>query len=615
MKINHDLMQAASAVFKTINADQQTIKNSGDTQSSDTALNIADMSEDSQAAIKLAQNMGVTISQQDAEVIDQFMGTAAGTTAQKLMALTTVIQKNLPLSGQIISDLHSARRLSLADFLVADKSPPAKQINNRNVEGERTSQKVNQRPQLAALDQLLDNLLDAVSEQLSERAKADTLAQPQDGLAQVRTRDNVRSETEQMQLPIDLEQALANPEISELVQALAAVVTQEAGNDLALSSVQPAAMLLQETITPKLIAVKENFEQFKRQTLTTLAQLSNPQKPLSAEQRAVALNKLIDQLDQAIMKSEIGLYIDIKAERDLLRQSGQLADARQALTSGQLQRSEQIVQDVVKVIDEMTFKPTIQKAIAVGNPLNISSEEVHYNDIVKWAKTGVEQFSGSEKSVASLTQYLRRLGVNHETEIYQKVFGSAEKNQATSQKSLENLKSMLLQLAGKGEEGKEEAPAQKLLSHINGQQINLKINDKSQVQTLLLNVPMSMQGHISDVKVFIKSQADDLKADWQNFNMFFVLDTKKLGDIGIKVAAIDKKVRIDIYNDRSSAQAEVAPLTAGLKDYVEQVGFSVSGIHFAAWGQNHPNTYKAAPVNKAPTPNYQPSEKGFDFTI
>lgn len=601
-------------VFKTISADQQTIKSNGDTPNSDTALNIADMSEDSQAAVKLAQDMGVVINQQDAEVIDQFINEATGTTAQKLMALATVIQKNLPISGQIINDLHSARHVSLADFLVENKTPMAKQTPNHSTQSARVPHNASPRIKLSALDQLLGDLLDSVSEQTSKHSNIDKPSTLADGLEQKSTSDDEQFATSQIK-SIDLDQALTNPEISELIQALAGIVMQADDNALPVLSKQTPALLLQETITPKLIAVKDNFDQFKRQTLTALNQLSDTQKPLSAKQRVAALNKLIDRLDQAIMKSEIGLYIDIKAERDLLRQSGQLADARKALHNGQMSRSEQIVKEVVAAIDKMTFKPTIQKAIAVGNPLNVSQDELHYNDIVKWAKTGVEQFSGSEKSVASLTQYLRRLGVNHETEIYQKVFGSAEKNSEAPQKSLENLKSMLLQLASKGENSREDAPAPKLLSHINGQQINLKINDKSQVQTLLLNVPMSMQGHISDVKVFIKSQADDLKADWQNFNMFFVLDTKKLGDIGIKVAAVDKKVRIDIYNDRSRAQAEVAPFTRGLKDYVEQVGFSVTGIHYAAWGNNHPNNFKATPVNKAPASDYQPSEKGFDFTI
>jgi hypothetical protein len=208
------------------------------------------------------------------------------------------------------------------------------------------------------------------------------------------------------------------------------------------------------------------------------------------------------------------------------------------------------------------------------------------------------------------------MGVNHEAEVFQKVFGTEGKQNVNeaSVKSLENLKSMLMTLSKTGTSSAEQETISKTLSHINGQQLNMKVVDKAQPQQLMINIPMSLEGHLTDVKVFIKSKQQDMKVDWQNFNMFFVLDTKSFGDVGIKVAAVDKKVKVEVLNNNANAEASIKPLTEMLKTYVEEVGFSVTGINFNSWGNEHPTKKNSPKEIPRPTPILR-DDRGFDFKV
>ncbi len=383
-----------------------------------------------------------------------------------------------------------------------------------------------------------------------------------------------------------------------------------------IQKVQPYRLLLEETVTPKLLAVKQSFDDLKQNALSQLAQIEDVSNKMTTTQRAESVVKLIDKLDGAIMKSDIGMYVSMKVERDMLKQSSELRNARNLLAVGKVEQAEEIVRSVVREIEKMQFKPTLKRVLALGNPIALSDEELKYNDIVKWARNGIDSFSKAEKSVAGLVHYLRKLGVNHEVETFQQTYASPEKGKSPIEKNLINLKRLLLTMAKDEQDGVNQGKSSKLLSHINGQQLQLKVVDRVQEQQLMLSLPMHLNGRISDVKVYIKAQHKDLKIDWQNFNMFFVLDTKRFDDVGVKVVAVDKKVRIDVYNDDIERKSAIMALASQLKDYVESVGYNVAGLHFAAWRGQHPNRLaERKPQVQSKPPTGQFGKGQVDFKI
>lgn len=590
MRINSDTMQSANAMFKqlSVNHIQQTQKSN-----KAEAIDITEFSEEGKAAIKLAKDIGIDLSQEDAEIIDKFMHDAPGTLEEKLAALKTVLQKSMPVDAKVIGDVHTARTESLADHV--DKALP-------NTNRHRRENKTSDADALRKMTHQMDDAL------------ADMVKTLTDSKGSVAFNDEAIDENfidklinEWMGTLIDM---------PEMAQMLGSESLKAEAADTALSSAtSKTQMFLETTITPKLAAVKNRFDAFKTQTAQALNEIIEHEQPLAPQQKADMLAKLIDKVDNAIMKSEIGMYVDIKSERDLLRQSSKLSNARAAVLSGDLDKAESMVKTVLDNIEKMTFNPTLQKAVAVGNPLNVTPEDLRYKDIVKWANKNIHQFSQAEKSPALLVNYLRKMGINHEAEVFQKVFGQhSQQGTEMPEKDLQNLKSLLLQL-GKNGETRDQAQTEKILSHINGQQTQLRVEDKQQPQPLVLNISVHVNTMVSDVKVFIKTQQDNLKADWRNFSMFFVLDTKRFGDIGIKVSSVDTHMRIDIKSDRQDAEPVIMPLSKQLKSYIEEVGFTVTGLKFSKFGNESPNRETVKSPSAKLVQEYRPSEKGFDFQI
>ncbi len=588
MKItSYDTFQAASNAVKSIDLKQNTEKTEKST------VDLEDLSKLGQKAVKLLDEMGVSLSDKDAKVIDKFMQEASGSVEEKLAALSTAIQKELPLTKAVISDFSSSRQCSLVDF-IQTAEPAKKAISggaiNKEVDGKRSIKLANK------IDKLLSEFLSEKDTQQSKVKKNPDF-----------------NKVVSSKFTYDSDEAIDEDFVTNLKNFVEQLVEESLDFPAEMMFNQPltkpAQMFLEEKVTPRLAEVKRNFEQFKADVLSSIKDIIEPEKMLKPEQKAEALSKIIDKLDSAIMKSEIGLFVDMSTEKMLLKQSSALADARELLSKGQLTESEKIVQQVFKVIDELDFKPTIQKAIAVGNPFNLDADNLKYEQILKWAKGSVGQFVECDKSTAVLVNYLRRLGINHEAEVFQKVFDQNQRKEQAP-RDLQNLKSMLLSLA---KEGKSTEESEKMIAQLNGQQMNLKLDDKPHTQNLMLSIPFSMDKMLGDVKVFIKSKQDNLKADWRNFNMFFVLDTKRFGEVGIKVAAVDKNLTIEIKNDDESAKTIIQPLVEDLGNYVENVGFNVASINFDKLLGEHPNKINLTKVESVH--KVYPSERGFDFQI
>ncbi len=591
----------------TINKNSQSLPSEAPQSSQ---INFSELSDPTRQAVELAMKQGVQLTQENVTEIATFMDEAPGTTAEKLMALSVALEKQLPLTTVVLTDIQTARATSLVDCIDALASPKSAHADKQTADNDTPANSVDN-DVVQQLDDLLSDLFDALNE-----GEAAPLSSERDGDG-----DNLTDATgdllkDQDNLKSQLADLLAQLPPETAFEALFNSDNQPNTTTVDQATNQPK-LLLEQTVTKKLAQVKQNFETFKRESVNQLNQIIDRENRLTPEKRAQFTAKLIDKLDNAIMKSEIGLYISMKAERDLLKQSARLSDARDFLMKGKLEQAEKIVRDVVQSFEKLAFKPTLKRVIALGSPLNVSADDLKYDAIAKWAKNGIANFSNTEKSVAGLVQYMRKLGINHEVEVFQDTFGNAPKNEATTPKAMRNLKELLLTMAQKGDGLDQPKAAEKLISHINGQQMQLKINDKVPTQQLMLSVPLHLNERMTEVNVYIKAKENDLKVDWQNFNMFFVLNTTRFNDIGVKVSAVEKKVRIDILNDSIESKAVVMPLAEQLSGYVESIGYTVTGLNFANLNGEHPNKTPLA-ANKPqqkPLDNPNTTNRSVDFSV
>ncbi len=582
-------------------------------------INSADLSDPARQAVELAMKQGVQLTEENVAVISTFMDEAPGTVAEKLMALSVALEKQLPLTATILTDIQTARATSLVDCI--DSLAPAQPNSSKNLESDANTAHSNR--VIEELDHLLSEFLKVFDDTETALPPLGNKTISETQIAQSSVHNTTTAFSSE-QPKREINKAQIKQEIGALLAELPTEIAFETlFNTLQQSQIAPAEqstnqprLVLKETITEKLAEVKNNFEVFKRESINQLNQIIDRDNQLTPEQRSHYTAKLIDKLDNAIMKSELGLYISMKSERELMKQSAKLSDARDYLIKGKLEQAETIVRTVVEHFEKLAFKPTLKRVFALGNPLNISADELKYDAIAKWAKNGIANFSSSEKSVAGLVQYLRKLGINHDVEVFQDTFGDAPKNETTALKTPRNLKELLLSMAQKSDDQTQPKTTDKLLAHINGQQMQLKMADKAPIQQFMLAVPMQLNGRMTEVKVYIKAKENDLKVDWQNFNMFFVLNTARFDDIGIKVSAVEKKVRIDILNDNIESKAVVMPLAKQLSSYVESIGYTVTGLNFSSLVNQRPNEIN---VKDKPQPrplnHLKPTNRSVDFSV
>ncbi len=611
-------IQALFTPSNKTTGNQTTITNNISSASSDITqknnLNISDLSDPARQAVELAVKQGVQLTDENIAVIATFMDEAPGTTVEKLMALSVALEKQLPLTATILSDIQTARAISLVDCI--DTLAPKQLGHTQNTTSDSHTTMRNQ--VVEELDGLLCEFLEALDD--SAKLSAEDTTEVFKDKQTIHASDKLNGESK-----LDQTKSAVEQQISSLLAELPTDIAFEAlFNTLHHAQLDAneqlsntSKLVLEETITQKLAEVKNSFEVFKRETISQLEQIVDADNKLTKEQRIHYTAKLIDKLDNAIMKSEIGLYISMKSERDLMKQSATLDEARQLLLNGKLEKAESIVRTVVENFQKMPFKPTLKRVIALGNPLNLSADELKYDAIAKWSKDSIANFTNSDKSVAGLVHYLRRMGINHEVEAFQSTFSNSSKNEESAAKNIRNLKEMLLTMAQKNDNQEQPKSAEKILSHINGQQMQLKITDKAATQQLMLSVPLNINDRLTEVKVFIKAQENNLKVDWQNFNMFFVLNTARFDDIGIKVSAVEKKMRIDILNDNIESRAIVMPLANQLSNYVESIGYTVTGLNFSTLlDEAHPNQVVAPKKSEQTTSNnLNTTYRSFDFSV
>lgn len=659
IKINSDLIRQTKQMMQTLK--QGTDSATGSAAVSDneasvvpsgTAINLEEVSKPVKQAVTLLKDNGYPVTQESLAVIQKFMETGKGTTGEKLKALEVLVGKDMPVEGQLLQDLHTGRTGTLVDFLKPNNRPVARNSQNEkinpseshfktaSVEGQLVNETV-----IEGLEFLMDTIMSMLSTEVGDKtgdSGDNSVKNPLKSVSKVLRNSSIDTERDQKGTDPDqfdhsisdgpamnkeqdaLENLLKTLESPEALDALIEALENQFGEvDQSSMGIVPSQsqseqrlkMVLEERVTPKLLAVRQEFETQKKSILGSLNRLQPSMEVMPHAEKVQVLAKVTDQLDHLIMKSDVGLYLGIKEEKQLLKQSTVVDQARVALNKGDLVKAEKLIKSIVEVLDKLDFKPTLQKAMALpkfGGDFYDLGADLGFDHLKNDFEDGVMQYSKSEKSVGGLIQYLRRMGMNHETEVFQQTFARQEGSQ--TEKAPINLKEQLLQLSRSGLSESNQSQAEGSLSHISGQQLNNKLLDKAQTQQMLLSIPLQQQGQVAEMKVFIQTKQEKLKADWKNFDMFFVLSTSQVGEIGIKVRSVDMKLSVDVLNNHVNREALFKPLVELLTQDIEAVGFVVTRVGFKAWGNDSPTERNEAPQPVTPKPT-NTKDGGFDVKI
>ncbi|MCJ7843301.1 hypothetical protein MUB24_20970 [Lederbergia sp. NSJ-179] len=400
----------------------------------------------------------------------------------------------------------------------------------------------------------------------------------------------------------------------ELVQGLTELETeQRAGNQAKAESGQAfqlsdefiatipvqARDLIVTTITKKMSQAALDFKAVQRDISNALytAEKIVQQSPVLARP---SLETAIKQLDHVILKSDFMLYTDMSTEKKLLQASSELQEAKKWLAKGESGKASEIVQQVRTTIDKIIFQPSDQRV------KHFVSKQL--GDLPEWPldkqlwRTIEEpqQALRQEPTARHAFEYLRSLGLTRESEFAQHIL-SGKPNETDA-----SLKQVLMKLAENHTTGQR---AEQALQNITGQQL-LSKPDASGLQTMLFTLPLILRDQVENVKVFLQSKPSGQKMDWENCSLYFLLETKQVGDVGILLTATDRVLSVTLKNDSTDFERKMTPLVEKTKERLQGIGYQIGQIHFSPL--NTEETKKSIPTIKG-RPTF--SEKGYDFSV
>ncbi len=424
---------------------------------------------------------------------------------------------------------------------------------------------------------------------------------------------------EEGQLPTSIDEYDAfEDEIIERLEAsfeeVASALVQQVGQDAleATADVHFKSYLV-EKVTENAIAAKETFNVTRQEMVNSLRDIVSDDVSLSREQMKETLSKVIDKLDNMLMKSDVTLYTSMKMERNLLGMSSELQEARKNLVKGDFTTAKEIVKQVSGSLEKMIFKPSEKniELMAFKQGAEMSGLK----------QSGMPVLSAQNTSMRGVLELFREMGLNHEPEVAEKLL-EVGKNKGLEEdyKIKDNLKAVLLRLAEQDDAGSKRSVegAEKALNNLTGQQLMNKLETKQDTQTLFFHIPVDTGSEIKDMRLFVNSRKNGDALDWENTSLYFSVELKKYGETGILIQSKDRQLSINVRNDNKAFEDVMTPLVTALQKEFVDVGFKLGPVRFTSLNdtsakdliQTKDIEKKAQKVPYRSTP-----EKGFDFSI
>ncbi|MEC1894351.1 hypothetical protein [Cytobacillus firmus] len=423
----------------------------------------------------------------------------------------------------------------------------------------------------------------------------------------------------------DIEQILAKtePKPADSMKASLEVLQYDLNEQLQSMGIQSKDILVTK-ITQKLAQATYDFRELKREitrNLDNVEHLISTFKKNAYPQAKQMLETAISKLDNAILKSEMMLFTDMKTEKQLMQASSQLAEAKKLLAKGDHAQAGKIVSEVKTLIDKVIFKPSEQKVVHfVAKESMMLEKQPGAQHVVKQFNETASGFINGEPSARQMFEMVKSMGLNHDSDIANSLVFN--KNDQSQQEKQQNLKVALMKLVqGEGQEtnSKIAQQAEQALTNLTGQQLLSKSDASGTLQSMFFNLPMLLGGKPENLQVFVNSKNEGQQVDWENCNLYFLLETKKLGDVGILLNSTDRNLSITIKNDLPGFKEKMEPLAVFTKEKLQEVGYNVSSINFTRMSAPQP---KPAPDQGVQAQENDPkslrpvfTEKGMDFKI
>lgn len=605
-------------------------------------------------AVALIMSEGFPIDKQTLSELKLFLNKGSGTIAQKMDTLKAVLSKQAPITMMTLSAVQEALHGESLKTLMLQQmnGGQSETASSQNITGILFgSTQVQEQAQTGRSHQLRDALrtLSSVRHQVETEPNLGNLlkqmkqmAEPFSGLDQD-IADTLNKAIREAESFHEMgRSSIARNVMTKTLDAVAETLKQKVsvlpeGDETGDASMQTYLQneslqaiglqskdLLITQVTRRLGEAAEQFKTVKREIVRNLDNLikSIPQARINVlPQLKPLLENTIDLLDRTILKSELTLFTDMGTEKTLMTASSQLSEARKLLRQGENQQAAQLVNDVKQQLDKLNFKPSITRIqhFLAGDSISLLESASPGKLAAQFAHM-TRAFSPDQASARSAFEFIRSLGLNHESEVAQALV--LKRDQMEPQELQNNLKATMLQALKQQGEGSAQRiadqPIDKALLNLTGQQILSKTDSHTSMQSLFFSLPVMLGAKPEDVKVYINGRKEGEKLDWENCSVYFLLETKKLGETGIMLTAVNRNLSISIRNDRPGFKESMQPMVERCKERLQEIGYYISHVQFEKLNQdvekpaveNKPRDKAESEMTRLVT-----GVKGYDFKV
>ncbi|OEH86788.1 hypothetical protein BHU72_00515 [Desulfuribacillus stibiiarsenatis] len=362
------------------------------------------------------------------------------------------------------------------------------------------------------------------------------------------------------------------------------------------------------------------------------------QNVLSQQQnQASAANKIIGEIQELLQKPAIAKAIHTAVQQLNLQQNTQ---ANQTIQINQT--NQEVSNNPSRIIGESSLG---QQQIQAANntTVNLQSTVEAMKQLLSKIDLAVRQnldtqpllqefqktFIGDGKQPGVPQEIAQRFELLKEA--FQRKDGNfspamlAQMQEEQMGKHRQNLKSMLVEMLKNGEmlKGSAQQSAEQTLSNLTGQQLLSKVDSQSNAQSMFFHLPVMLKEQIENIKVFVNGKSNSEKIDWENCSLYFLLETKKLGDTGVHISVVNRNLSLTVKNDNPMMKKLFDPMMDRFTQKLDEIGFRVKGMKFAPLTEpvlsqkslaNDKKLDKETKQNNGFAASYN-QQKGFDFKI
>lgn len=577
---------------------------------------------------------GIPVTKENIASIRKYLTNGEGTAEEKQKTLQAMAQKQIPISDATIKSVHEALHgnkvsITLETILNMLKSSFDMKVDQTNVYAKseigKTTQFLDVQLDDADLKELIKsqlskNLSEAVAGEVNEEESPE-LAKSQN---EIKNTHFEQTNSPQLKHPHNQDSEVNHTPFEEMNKETISQTSVDEPNlanieaDLTIgdfpSIKSDSIKLIVTEITKKMSQMAIDFKGLKQDITRNLdnvnKMLENRTMPPQANLKQV-LESTIHKLDNAILKGDFLLYTDMATEKKLLTASSQLADAKKLLAKGEASEANKIVKEVKSMMEQLEFKPSDvkMKHFVMGK---IGFEESSpIKQLTNSFEKVVQPFPNNEASPRHMYEAISKLGLSNEREVAYSLLSKA--GIPANEQQADNIKNILLKMMKSDDlKNQHKQQVEQAVNSISGQQLLSKQTSTGE-QSFFFQMPYMVEKQVENIKIYVNSRNEGDKLDWENCSIYFVLQTKKLGEVGVLMSSSEKNVSLTFKSDKDSLSDKVAGFTEISQERFKEIGYNLNQMKVRPLEEQ--NDVIAQEDTTVKSKSIENENKGYDITV